>query len=58
MDFRADSRCEAGAKVACKHSNGRGRDPQKRRSFGEIDVCGVGKVKLDRDDWTATGRKR
>jgi hypothetical protein len=23
---------------------------------GEIDVCGVGKVKLDRDDWTATGK--
>src|ERR1700688_4692643 len=23
---------------------------------GEIAVCGVGKVKLDRDDWTATGK--
>jgi hypothetical protein len=24
--------------------------------FDEIEVCGVGKVKLDRDDWTATGK--
>ena len=23
---------------------------------GQIDVCGVGKVKIDRDDWTATGK--
>jgi hypothetical protein len=23
---------------------------------GEIEVCGVGKVKIDRDDWTATGK--
>jgi hypothetical protein len=24
--------------------------------FDEIEVCGVGKIKLDRDDWTATGK--
>jgi hypothetical protein len=24
--------------------------------FDEIEVCGVGKVKLDRDDWTAAGK--
>jgi hypothetical protein len=30
--------------------------PKKIDHSGEIDVCGVGKVKLDRDDWTATGR--
>jgi hypothetical protein len=23
---------------------------------GEIEVCGVGRVKIDRDDWTATGK--
>jgi hypothetical protein len=32
--------------------------PKNAAHSGEIDVCGVGKVKLDRDDWTATGRKR
>ena len=30
--------------------------PKKGDHSGEIDVCGVGKVKLDRDDWTATGK--
>jgi hypothetical protein len=30
--------------------------PKKVDHSGEIDVCGVGKVKLDRDDWTATGK--
>jgi hypothetical protein len=30
--------------------------PQKVDHSGELDVCGVGKVKLDRDDWTATGK--
>jgi hypothetical protein len=27
-----------------------------RDHSGEIEVCGVGKVKFDRDDWTATGK--
>ena len=32
-------------------------EPPKRADHsGEIEVCGAGKVKLDRDDWTATGR--
>jgi hypothetical protein len=30
--------------------------PKKIDHSGEIEVCGVGKVKLDRDDWTATGK--
>jgi hypothetical protein len=30
--------------------------PKNAAHSGEIDVCGVGKVKLDRDDWTATGK--
>ena len=30
--------------------------PRKADLSGEIDVCGVGKVRLDRDDWTATGK--
>jgi hypothetical protein len=30
--------------------------PKKVDHSGEIDVCGVGRVKLDRDDWTATGK--
>jgi hypothetical protein len=30
--------------------------PKKVDHSGEIDVCGVGKIKLDRDDWTATGK--
>lgn len=30
--------------------------PKKVDHSGEIDVCGVGKVKLDRDDWTATSK--
>jgi len=30
--------------------------PKKVDHSGEIDVCGVGKVKLDRNDWTATGK--
>jgi hypothetical protein len=30
--------------------------PKKVDHSGEIDVCGVGKVKLDRGDWTATGK--
>jgi len=30
--------------------------PKKIDHAGEIDVCGVGKVKLDRDDGTATGK--
>jgi hypothetical protein len=30
--------------------------PKKADHSGEIDVCGVGKVKLDRDDWAATGK--
>jgi hypothetical protein len=30
--------------------------PKKVDQSGEIDVCGVGKIKLDRDDWTATGK--
>jgi hypothetical protein len=30
--------------------------PKKVDQSGEIDVCGAGRVKLDRDDWTATGK--
>jgi hypothetical protein len=30
--------------------------PKKIDHSGEIDVCGVGRIKLDRDDWTATGK--
>jgi hypothetical protein len=30
--------------------------PKSVDHSGEIDVCGVGKIKLDRDDWTATGK--
>jgi hypothetical protein len=30
--------------------------PKKIDHSHEIDVCGVGRVKLDRDDWTATGK--
>jgi hypothetical protein len=30
--------------------------PKKVDHSGEIDVCGVGRVKLDRDDWTAAGK--
>jgi hypothetical protein len=30
--------------------------PDTRDHSGEIEVCGVGKVKFDRDDWTATGK--
>ena len=30
--------------------------PKEVGHSGEIDVCGVGKVKLDRDDWTAAGK--
>jgi hypothetical protein len=33
-----------------------GEVPKKVDHSGEIEVCGVGKVKLDRDDWTATGK--
>ncbi len=34
----------------------KGEVPKKVDHSGEIDVCGVGKVKLDRDDWTAAGK--
>jgi hypothetical protein len=30
--------------------------PKKIDHSDEIDVCGVGRIKLDRDDWTATGK--
>jgi hypothetical protein len=30
--------------------------PKRVNHSGEIDVCGIGKVKIDRDDWTATGK--
>jgi hypothetical protein len=33
-----------------------GEVPKKVDYSGEIEVCGVGQVKLDRDDWTATGK--
>jgi hypothetical protein len=30
--------------------------PKEIDHSGEVEVCGVGKVKIDRDDWTATGK--